>query len=261
MKNLLVYLLSVLVLVMLPAARMFAFANGGDKSTDFFSGEIDSPYFSSNDSSEPSGNNRISQVRNVGTFSSVCLLGSINIVYTQGSRYSIKVVGKKDAVACVKTQVKNGKLSVYIDNDGIKFPFFSKDVDLSGLVVYVQSPTVKEFSVTGSGDLDVRDQLKVDELKTSVSGSGEVKLQKVVATKIKMSVTGSGTIYANDVRANGAEVSVTGSGDVKCKYIASYDVSVSVTGSGDVELAGKARKFSKRVTGSGDINVSKLMKM
>ena len=175
MKNLLVYLLSVLVLVMLPAARMFAFANGGDKSTDFFSGEIDSPYFSSNDSSEPSGNNRISQVRNVGTFSSVCLLGSINIVYTQGSRYSVKVVGKKDAVACVKTQVKNGKLSVYIDNDGIKFPFFSKDVDLSGLVVYVQSPTVKEFSVTGSGDLDVRDQLKVDELKTSVRGRDEVK--------------------------------------------------------------------------------------
>lgn len=261
MKNLLVYLLSVLVMIFVPAVRMFASVNVGDKSTELFSGEIDSPYFASNASSEPSGNNRISQVRKVGTFSSVCLLGSINVVYTQGSQYSVKVVGKKDAVACVKTQVKSGKLSVFVEDDGLKFPFFGKGVDLNGLVVYVQSPDIKEFSVTGSGDIDARDLLKVDELKTSVSGSGEIKLQKVVAAKVKMSVTGSGSILANDVRANGTEVSVTGSGDVRCKYIASYDVFVSVTGSGDVELAGKARKFGKRVTGSGDINVSKLMKM
>ena len=37
-------------------------------------------------------------------------------------------IGKKDAVACVKTQVKNGKLSVYIDNDGIAIKSINENI-------------------------------------------------------------------------------------------------------------------------------------
>jgi hypothetical protein len=65
-------------------------------------------------------------------------------------------------------------------------------------------------------------------------------------------VTGSGDIWnTSKIIAKRFSTKVTGSGDIKLE-LEVEDLSGQVTGSGDILLSGKARDFDCKVTGSGD---------
>jgi len=65
-------------------------------------------------------------------------------------------------------------------------------------------------------------------------------------------VTGSGDLWNSDpIKARNFSTKVTGSGDIKLN-LEVENLEGAVTGSGDTELRGKARNFDCKVTGSGD---------
>ncbi|MBZ9731255.1 DUF2807 domain-containing protein [Salegentibacter sp. JZCK2] len=65
-------------------------------------------------------------------------------------------------------------------------------------------------------------------------------------------VTGSGDLWNSDpIKAKKFSTKLTGSGDIKLD-LEVENLEGAVTGSGDIELAGKARDFDCKVTGSGD---------
>lgn len=65
-------------------------------------------------------------------------------------------------------------------------------------------------------------------------------------------VTGSGDLWNSDpIKAKNFSTKLTGSGDIKLNMEVE-NLKGAVTGSGDIELAGKARDFDCKVTGSGD---------
>ena len=71
-------------------------------------------------------------------------------------------------------------------------------------------------------------------------------------------VTGSGDLWNSDpIKAKNFSTKLTGSGDIKLDMEVE-NLKGAVTGSGDIELAGKARDFDCKVTGSGDFKAYEL---
>ena len=89
------------------------------------------------------------------------------------------------------------------------------------------------------------------DLKISVAGSGDLKIENAQATSVNASVAGSGTVKISG-NADNADYSVAGSGDLLTSDFKVQRISASVAGSGEIKCY--AVDFLKaRVSGSGSI--------
>jgi len=185
----------------------------------------------------------VTNSRNVGSYDGVQLVGSMNVELISGNEGKIKVQAESNLQEYITTEVKNGKLKISTKEG---FNLSPKDEIL--IIVPVES--IEEVSVTGSGDIWTKDQLKASSMKVQVTGSGDLKLDLEVKD-LKGMVTGSGDIELRGKSKN-FECTVTGSGDFEAYDLRAENVEARVSGSGDIMVyAGKSLKAS--VSGSGDI--------
>ena len=105
-----------------------------------------------------------------------------------------------------------------------------------------------EFSVAGSGNLNAA-KLKVDNLESSVAGSGTIVLTGEVERGY-MSVAGGGDIKAFGCTVRKAECNVAGGGNIE--VYASEQLDASTSGSGRILYKGDP-ELSKSVVGGGSI--------
>ena len=119
-----------------------------------------------------------------------------------------------------------------------------------GVHITVPFEVISKVALTGSGNIDTKDMIAVNEFNASVTGSGDVVLA-VEASKVQAMITGSGDITFSGSTSN-LEVNLSGSGDFKGFDIDSQDTNVSVSGSGDAEVVAKENLVA-RVNGSGGI--------
>ena len=134
--------------------------------------------------------------------------------------------------------------------------------------VLVTMPRIAGATVSGSGDIAVDRAegakfdgaiagsggltiaaLQVDEASLSIAGSGDVKAAGA-AKRLVVEIAGSGDIDARDLRAASAKVSIAGSGGVRASVDGPADVDMA--GSGDVDLGDRAR-CNTRSHGSGTV--------
>ncbi|HKL35469.1 MAG TPA: head GIN domain-containing protein, partial [Salegentibacter sp.] len=140
------------------------------------------------------------------------------------------------------------------DYDGISL-IGSMDVELvpgkeGNLTVEAES-NLQEFITT---------EINGGTLKISVEKGYNLKPSRNNGIKITVpfrdlaavEVTGSGDIWnTSKIKAKKFSTKVTGSGDIRLE-LDTEDLSGQVTGSGDILLSGQAREFDCKVTGSGD---------
>ena len=177
------------------------------------------------------------------------------VTYTQGAPgagASIKVSGPKYLVD--RVEVENGRIRFKGDDD-------SGDINITGhgihisrghdqLVIEVTAPSVRDFTLNGSGDLTLRayDQ---PTLALEINGSGGVDAQGKTA-KLDLRVSGSGEADLSGLDAGDTKVAVAGSGEAK---IAPHGATqVEVAGSGEVEVTTKPTSLVSNVAGSGEVH-------
>ncbi len=105
------------------------------------------------------------------------------------------------------------------------------------------------LSVSGSGGIDL--DLKGNNLKTEISGSGNVTL-KGYATTNDIVISGGGSMNAFSCELESAKVKMSGSGT--CELTVSANLDVVVLGSGTVKHKGNTKNVSKKVYGSGAVD-------
>lgn len=137
-----------------------------------------------------------------------------------------------------------------------------------GVKVFVTMPRLATASVSGSGDMAVDrveggrfkgavagsgnlslGSLRVDEAALSVAGSGDLT-GAGVARRLSMDIAGAGDIDARQVTAAEAAISIAGSGNARA--IVNGPAKINIAGSGDVELGGQPRCSTSKV-GSGEV--------
>lgn len=185
----------------------------------------------------------------VENFTGLSVAGSPDVVYTQKSGKPKVEVYTSDNIVDL--------LNIYVENNTLHIGF-KKNVSVSydKLKVRVSSEDLNKISVAGSGDVELANGLKTDNLKISIAGSGDVEGKDITCNELSISVAGSGDIDAENVTCETLRTSVAGSGDMELSNVTATNTEASVAGSGTIILKGNTKEATYSVAGSGDLYAS-----
>ena len=113
----------------------------------------------------------------------------------------------------------------------------------------VNLKTIKELSVSGSGNISALTHESYQDIKLHISGSGRIKLNGVANSTV-VSVFGSGELYLDDLKSQTVDCKLSGSG--KANVFAVKKLIVSLTGSGIIVYSGNP-EIEKNIKGSGKL--------
>ncbi|MGB5819408.1 MAG: head GIN domain-containing protein [Saonia sp.] len=187
--------------------------------------------------------------RSTGDYDAIAVAGWFDVDLIDGNEGELTLRGEENLLEYIKTEVKNGKLVIKVEN-GVNLKPSSWNKDKS---IYITVPVESVHTVTlsGSGDVVGKKTLSADYFKTNISGSGDISLS-IEAKKVEATMSGSGDINL-DGSTTDLEVQVSGSGDIKAYELQAENVNAQVSGSADIKVT--ANKMIKaRVSGSGDIS-------
>ena len=176
----------------------------------------------------------------VDNFTKLSVAGSPDVTYTQKS-------GKPTVEVYTSDNIVD---TLYIG--------FKKNVSVSynKLEVRVSAEKLNGIAVAGSGDVELKNGLKTDDIKISVAGSGDISGNNISCTDLDISIAGSGDINSSNITCNDLQVSVAGSGDMKLNNVTANFTRASVAGSGTAILSGSTQEAEYSVAGSGDLLAS-----
>lgn len=168
-----------------------------------------------------------------------------DVTFVQGDAASVEIVGPRDQVEGLR--LRNGRLT-FDDNDNtqvVMFGWHNRD----RLQITVTAPSVRNFNLSGSGELVIRDYNQPN-LAISINGSGEVDATGRTEA-VKLDIAGSGEADLSRLATRDAEIGISGSGDA---LVGPTDAArISISGSGDVDLTRRPASLTQNISGSGDV--------
>ena len=183
----------------------------------------------------------VTEVRNVDVFTGIELNTDAEVLLTQGPAQQVRVEGQRNILDVLTTDVRRGKLRIDTDENLRQH---------NPVRVFITVPTVEELVVNGSGAINGRNMMSVNDLRLEISGSGNLNLN-TVAQNVQSIISGSGDM-ALQGRGNGLIVNIGGSGDVKAFDFVADRAEVVINGSGDSEVTAQ-NALKVAVNGSGDV--------
>jgi len=162
------------------------------------------------------------------------------VTYTQvaGAPGTLRIRGSRQAVDDV--EIVDGHLR-FKSSRGHR----RNDLD-----IVMSAPAVSRFTVTGSGELTIKDY-RQDKLSLDLAGDAEVEVAGEAKT-LDLQISGSADTDLSDLKLQDAKVDITGSGQATLAPTDSADLHIS--GSGEVTLLTKPAKLQSDISGSGRIN-------
>ena len=185
--------------------------------------------------------NIISESRELNNFTSIILLGSIDVNIKTSESNNCVVVADDNLIPYIKTEVVNNKLNISLNES------YSSE---EKLVVNINTPNFDEVSLFGSGDINILD-FKNNNLSLNISGSGNITGNGEVETLV-VKINGSGNLMSKEIKSKSATITINGSG--VGKVFASDSISAKINGSGNIKYFGNPENVDSIINGSGDIN-------
>ncbi len=184
--------------------------------------------------------NIISESRELNNFTSIILLGSIDVNIKTSESNNCVVVADDNLIPYIKTEVVNNKLNISLNES------YSSE---EKLVVNINTPNYDEVSLSGSGNINILD-FKNNNLSLNISGSGNITGNGEVETLV-VKINGSGNLMSKEIKSKSATITINGSGDAE--VFASDSISAKINGSGNIEYFGNPENVDSIINGSGNI--------
>ncbi|WP_299391518.1 head GIN domain-containing protein [uncultured Gelidibacter sp.] len=189
--------------------------------------------------------NETTITRSTADYEAVSFAGPFDYVLVAGTEGEIVLEGEENLLEHIITEVKNGTLVVKTDNK-----VNLQTTRNNTIKITVPFKDLNAVALAGSGNLWTEHKISGKNLKVSLAGSGDAKLD-VAATNTKVNVAGSGELELTGKTIK-LEVDLAGSGEFKGFHLETDDADVTVAGSGSIDLVCHGH-LKARVTGSGDI--------
>ena len=203
------------------------------------------------------GKDRLEKTVQVTQFDKVSLTAGFVVKYTQGLNHECTIFASPKDMEHVKAEVKNNQLylSVIIDKKKMKKMKYSTSILSEDVIVYVTSPELVKASCVGSGEFIATTDIKSEDVKFDISGTGEIKLKKVTADNMTLNIAGAGDIKIDNVDAvcQKTVLSVAGAGEISASFTDCNELKCSIAGAGEIELKGKVANYSESIAGAGKI--------
>ena len=208
--------------------------------------------------------NIITQEKQLSAYDRIEVLGSYNVIFTDGEVGKIKIKAPDNILPFIQTEVSDGLLKIGTGKNRhrvkqpiiIYVPVDSRltQVDIKGSAdIYSEKNLeTKALNVDIYGSGDVRLQVEASSLALKIDGSGDIRVGGKT-DNLSININGSGDVEVPNLKAEKAAISISGSGDVSA-YV-TEDVDISIAGSGDVIIKGNPKKIKQKINGSGRVNV------
>ncbi len=210
----------------------------------------------------------------VPEFKSIYVNSNYTVYLKQTNKQEVNVEADPDIFALTKIFVENGVLMINVERkpdtgsktiwqkiDDIKLKAVMKvmvsvkninelQVNSGGKIISENSIATDYVSlaVSGSGSMDL--DIKGNNVKTEVSGDGNITL-KGYATTNDIYISGSGSLNAFPCELESAKAKVSGSGT--CEISVTNKLEATVLGSGSIKHKGNTKEVNKKVYGSGSV--------
>jgi Putative auto-transporter adhesin, head GIN domain len=184
-----------------------------------------------------------------GTFKSVRLVGSADLVLTQSDTQSLSVEGDKDAVQFLVAEIRGDELVLRYEPRS-KFVWWNND-HKSGPRFLLSTKNLERISTAGNGDVRSDAWTSAGDFEISVSGGSDIKIGSLAARKLLVRISGSGdvTLAGGVLEQN---VKIAGSGDYRSGDLKSANAVIAISGSGDATLTARDT-LTVNIAGSGDV--------
>ena len=187
--------------------------------------------------------NIISESRELNNFTSIILLGSIDVNIKTSESNNCVVVADDNLIPYIKTEVVNNKLNISLNES------YSSE---EKLVVNINTPNYDEVSLSGSGNINILD-FKNNNLSLNISGSGNITGNGEVEILV-VKINGSGNLMSKEIKSKSATITINGSGDGE--VFASDSISAKINGSGNIKCFGNPENVDSIINGTGDIKLN-----
>ena len=184
-----------------------------------------------------------SQTRELLPFDGVELAGSNEVTIRVGGEQSVVVHADDNLLDRVTTRVRDGKLVIGNDAGGF--------TTRNPIRVDVTVPAVDELALSGSGTIDV-EGIDADALAIALSGSGAVRASGR-AQRVDVELNGSGDVRLQDLVAQDVHAKMSGTGRIAVNATDSLDA--IVPGTGSIVYTGNPPSVRKSVSGIGSVSV------
>lgn len=187
---------------------------------------------------------------------------SANVYLTQGSDQEIKVEGKKDAIAKLQKDVRNGiwfidfdqcvinhDVTIYITLPKLTYVKISGSGDVFGENAFQTGDELVEFKISGSGYINL--EMDATDIESTITGSGDMRLSGT-ATNHTLKVSGSGNLSGFDLKSVNHNIEISGSGNAEV-FVDGGSLDANISGSGKVYYKGAPSSFNTDITGSGKV--------
>jgi Putative auto-transporter adhesin, head GIN domain len=184
----------------------------------------------------------LAQNRSVRNFDAIDVRMAVDVILTQSPDYSLRLEVPQRFQRQIITRVSNGTL--VIDARG-RITSYNEPMR-----IYVSAPTFKSISLSGSGNIKL-DRLNDNHLNLNVSGSGNVDMNSVRLRTIYMALSGSGNVDISGTTSF-MDIALSGSGNIEARDFNAESVKASIAGSGNI-VTHAVRTLNATVAGSGSI--------
>ncbi len=176
--------------------------------------------------------NVTSETRSVSGFDKVTLAGMGELTITQGETEALEIEAEDNLLPYIESKVrgdtleigfKSGELKSFVPTEPIKYHLTVKDIRA-----------------------------------VTLSGSGDIRSEKIEADTLDLMLSGSGNIAIETLNADDVTVTVSGSGNVTFETLAAISLTTTISGSGKCSLAGEVSDQTLVVAGSGDYRAAEL---
>jgi hypothetical protein len=185
--------------------------------------------------------------RDVKGFHAIQVSSAINLYLAQGDEEAVAVSAQdikyRDRI---RTEVKNGVLKIWYDNEGWKWNSGNKK-----LKAYVSVKTLDKLSASGASDILVDGTIAGDRLDIDLSGASDFK-GAVKVNELNLDQSGASDITISGT-AGKVTIQASGASDVKGYNLITEECNAHASGASDIKISVN-KELSAHASGASSIN-------
>jgi len=186
----------------------------------------------------------ITESRQLTGYEGVEASGSVDVVLTQDSAYSVKVETDENLLPYVIVEKQSGILKIHQARN--------TNLRATGpLKVYVSGPVLRIIHASGASDINTTNTITYNgTVSFDLSGAADIHAT-VNAPAVSAEVSGAGTVILKG-QTRDLSLDGSGSGDLKCFGLMTENATVDLSGAGSVEVFASVR-LKAEVSGAADV--------
>jgi hypothetical protein len=184
----------------------------------------------------------VTEDRTVTEFQSISLSMPAVVTVRDGGPPALQVTADDNVLPLISTGVRSGDLSLAYTRPCVR--------PTRAVQITARADTINELSILGTGDIRTDGVITGSDLKSSITGTGNMDLAAEVS-HLESSITGTGTVILTGT-ADDLVISIPGAGTVDASKLAARKVTVEILGSGNA-LVDVSESLSVKIMGSGSV--------